>query len=61
MPIFHVETKDDYLFFEGEDRDSVIKYCRAKKLKLNAVTLVDTDLYNTLLEIEFITKAEPTT
>jgi len=58
MPIFHVETKTDFLFFEGSSRDSVIKYCKSKNMKLNAVNFVDRDLYNTLLEAEFIKQAE---
>jgi phage FluMu gp28-like protein len=58
MPIFHIETPNDFLFFSGSDRESVIKYVRNKNLKINAINKVDQDLYNTLLEIKFIKPAE---
>ena len=58
MPIFHVETKTDFLFFIGPDRDAVIKYVRSKNFKINSINLVDQDLYNTLIEAGFINEAE---
>ena len=58
MPIFHVETKTDFLFFIGPDRDAVIAYVKSKNLKINSINLVDENLYNVLIKAGFINQAE---
>jgi len=55
--IYHVETKTDFLFFETEDKKSIIEYCNKNRLKINAITQFSKEQYENLLFAGFITEA----
>jgi hypothetical protein len=55
--IYHVETKTDFLFFEAEDKKSIIEYCNKNRLKINVITKFDQTKYEDLLFVGFIQEA----
>jgi hypothetical protein len=55
--IYHVETRDDFLFFRANSKQDIIAYCNKNKLKINAINLFPEDKYQDLLFVGFIKEA----